>query len=76
MGDYFIWILVALLFMGSLRKLTRDLKNVKRTACPSCNSTNVSANQFRKYGVCKDCRHKWELPKVDNKHQNGGDYHL
>jgi uncharacterized protein (DUF983 family) len=72
MGDYFIWILVALLFVNSLTKLIRDLRNGKRRVCPSCNSTNVSANYFRKYGVCRDCGQKWELPKAGDGSYGGG----
>lgn len=64
MGDYLIWILVALLLIVSLYVFIRDLSNLKRATCPSCNSTNVSVNNFRKYGVCNDCHHKWELPKT------------
>ena len=72
MVDYIFWILVALLFMGSLRKFIRDGRNIKRRVCPSCNSTNVSENYFRKYGVCKDCGQKWELPKAGGSSGNFG----
>ena len=63
MVDYIFWILAAIMLMGSLRTIIRDGRNIKRRVCPSCNSTNVSENHFRKFGACKDCGQKWELPK-------------
>ena len=63
MQEYFIWVIVFLLAIYSIRAFIRDFKKMKTPTCASCGSTNINANMFKKYGYCKHCGHKWKIFK-------------
>ena len=72
MQEYFIWVIVFLLAIYSIRAFIRDSKQMKTPTCASCGSTNIDANMFKKYGSCKDCGHKWKILKLDGGGGGGG----
>ena len=73
MQEYFIWVIVFLLAIYSIRAFIRDSKKMKMPTCASCGSTNINANMFKKYGACKDCGHKWKILKLYGGGGGGGD---
>ena len=72
MQEYFIWIIPFLLAIYSIKAFIRDSKKVKTPTCVSCGSTSIDANMFKKYGSCKDCGHKWKIPKLGSYSGDGG----
>ena len=72
MQENFIWVIVFLLAIYSIRALIRDFKKMKTPTCASCGSTNINANMFKRYGYCKDCGHKWKIFKFPFSSGGGG----
>lgn len=64
MQEYFIWIILTLAAIYSVRIIIHDFKKIKQASCATCSSTNINANMFKKYESCKDCGRKWKILKL------------